>query len=103
MLSLAACVFIQDLVINYLPFIDCLPYKTGNNLLEQMKKPAAATDDEFAYVFEYKKDGKTIEYTDATLPENLDSTYEFVGRKEKLVKKGNGLKAKIVDFTLKTN
>ncbi len=39
MLSLAGCVFIQDLVINYLPFIDCLPFKVGNNLVEQMQKP----------------------------------------------------------------
>ena len=102
-LSLIGSFLTQLYVLDKLPFLDCLPYKTGNNLLEQMKKPAAATDDEFAYVFEYKKEGKTIEYTDATLPENLDSTYVFVGRKEKLVKKGNGLKAKIVDFTLKTN
>ena len=92
----------QFYVLDKLPFVDCLPYKAGNNLLEQMKKPANATTDEFAYMFEYKKDGKTIEYSEANLPENLDSTYEFVGRNEKLVKKGNGLKANIVDFNLKT-
>jgi len=92
----------QLYVLNNLPFLDCLPYKVGNNLLEQMKKPANATADEFAYVFEYKKDGKTIEYSETNLPENLDSSYVFVARNEKLVKKGNGLKAKIVDFNLKT-
>ena len=94
--------FTQIYVLYKLPFIDCLPYKTGNNLLEQMKKPANATADEFDYMFEYKKSGKSIEFSQANLPENLDSTYEFVGRNEKLVKKGNGLKANIVDFNLKT-
>ncbi len=101
-IAVIASFITQFYVLDKLPFVDCLPYKVGNNLLEQMKKPANATADEFAYMFEYKKDGKTIEYSEANLPENLDSTYEFVGRNEKLVKKGNGLKANIVDFNLKT-
>ena len=100
--SLIASFLTQMYVLDKLPFVDCLPYKTGSNILKQMQKPANATDDEFAYIFEYKKDGKKVEYAETNLPENLDSTYEFVARNEKLVKKGNGLKAKIVDFTLKT-
>ena len=102
-IAVIASFLTQFYVLDKLPFVDCLPYKVGNNLLDQMKKPANATADEFAYMFQYKKDGKTIEYSEANLPENIDSTYEFAGRNEKLVKKGNGLKANIVDFNLKTS
>ena len=101
-ITLIGSFLVQMYVLDKLPFVDCLPYKVGNNILEQMKKPANATADEFAYVFVYKKDGNEIEFSEANLPENLDSSYVYVDRKEKLVKKGNGLKPKIVDFTLTT-
>lgn len=91
---------LQWYVLHHLPIVDCLPYKKGNNLLEQMKTPAGFTPDEYSYVFIYQKDGKKFEFNEDNLPE--DESYEFVDRREKLVKKGNDLKAKITDFNLVT-
>lgn len=93
---------LQWYVLKHLPFVDCLPYKKGNDLLEQMKTPPGATADEYSYTFKYKKDGKIIEFPEDSLPGDLDESYAFIERGQKLVKKGNDLKAKITDFTLVT-
>ncbi len=92
----------QFYVLKHLPFVDCLPYKKGNNLLEQMKTPSNAVPDVFSIVFTYKKEGKELEFDQLHFPADFDSTYEYVNRKDKLVKKGNGLQAKITDFSLQT-
>ena len=102
MASVMGLALVQQYVLDHLPFMDCLPYKKGNNIVELMKKPSGAIDDQYNYVFRYKKDGKVIEYPQDKLPENLDSSYEFVDRKDVLVKKGNGLTAKITGFMLQT-
>ncbi|HCL05243.1 MAG TPA: DoxX family protein [Chitinophagaceae bacterium] len=99
-LSLFATAGLQWYVLKYLPIVDCLPYKKGNDITEQMKTPAGAIPDSFAIVFQYKKDGKDIFFDQTSFPADFDSTYEYVDRKDKLVKKGNGLTAKIIDFTL---
>lgn len=90
----------QLYVLRHLPFIDCLPYKKGNNIVEQMKVPQGAVPDSFAIMFKYKKTGKEIEFDQAHFPADFDSTYEYVGRNDKLAKKGNGLEPKIVDFSM---
>ncbi len=90
----------QLYVLRHLPFIDCLPYKKGNNIVEQMKTPQGAIPDSFAIMFTYKKAGKELAFDQEHFPADFDSTYEYVGRKDKLVKKGNGLAAKIVDFSM---
>jgi uncharacterized membrane protein YphA (DoxX/SURF4 family) len=92
----------QYYVLQHLPFVDCLPYKRGNDLLEQMKTPANAIPDSFSIVFTYKRQGKQLEFDQANFPADFDSTYEYVDRKDKLVRKGNGLVAKITDFSLQT-
>lgn len=98
----AATVFGQAHVLKHLPFVDCLPYKKGNNLIEQMKTPADAVPDSLSIVFIYKKNGKQMEFNQANFPADFDSTYEYVDRKDKVVKKGNGRVAKILDFSLQT-
>lgn len=92
----------QFYVLKHLPFIDCLPYKKSNNILEQMKTPEGAIADSFSIVFSYKKNGKQLEFDQAHFPADFDSTYQYVDRKDQLVKKGNGLQAKILDFSLQT-
>ncbi|MES2004862.1 MAG: BT_3928 family protein [Bacteroidota bacterium] len=92
----------QFYVLKNLPFVDCLPYKKGNNLLEQMKTPEGAIPDSFSIVFTYKKNGKLLAFDQLHFPADFDSTYEYVDRKDKLVKKGNGLQPKILDFSLQT-
>jgi uncharacterized membrane protein YphA (DoxX/SURF4 family) len=92
----------QLYVLRHLPLIDCLPYKKGNNIVEQMKMPAGAIPDSFAIMFTYKKAGKELSFDQEHFPADFDSTYEYVGRNDKVVKKGNGLQPKIVDFSLQT-
>jgi uncharacterized membrane protein YphA (DoxX/SURF4 family) len=78
----------QWYTLNYLPVVDCLPYKVGKNINTQMKIPAGARPDSFSIVFVYEKDGKQFEFSPSGLPADLD-TYKFISRKDKLIKKGN--------------
>lgn len=86
--SLVATVLLQWYVLNYLPFTDCLPYKVGNNISQQMQIPAGALSDSFAIRFVYKKNGKQFEFPAEALPADLAS-YTYVDRVDKLVRKGN--------------
>jgi uncharacterized membrane protein YphA (DoxX/SURF4 family) len=91
----------QVYALRYLPLIDCLPYKVGNSIKEQMQLPQGAVADSFSLQFVYEKAGKEISFDQEHFPDDFnDSTYTFISRKDVLVKKGNGLKAAIHDFTL---
>ena len=79
---------IQWYTLTYLPMADCLPFKKGNNIADKMKMPPGARPDSFAIVFVYEKGGKNFEFAPADLPADL-GTYNFVSRKDKLVRKGN--------------
>ncbi|MEI9912448.1 MAG: BT_3928 family protein [Bacteroidota bacterium] len=79
---------IQWYSLNYLPVVDCLPFKKENNIPEKMRIPPGAVPDSFAIVFIYEKGGKEFEFAPAELPEDL-GTYNFVKRSDKLVRKGN--------------
>ncbi len=98
---MVVCILLQDLVVNYLPVIDCLPFKVGNNLIEQMKKPKDYVPDSTVITYQYKRKGQMIQFDQEHFPEDFDSTYEYVNRIDKLVRKGSGA-AKITDFTLTT-
>jgi uncharacterized membrane protein YphA (DoxX/SURF4 family) len=89
----------QNYVLNYLPVKDCLPYKKGSNIIESMHVLKSATPDSFALTFKYKKNGQVMEFDASHFPANFDSTYEFIDRYQKLVKKGSAGPA-IVDFSL---
>jgi uncharacterized membrane protein YphA (DoxX/SURF4 family) len=90
---------LQAYVMKHLPLIDCLPYKKGNNILKEMQPPPNAVPDSVVMVFKYRKNGKVTEYTADNLPADLDSTYEFIDRSDKIVRKGNATPA-ITDFAL---
>jgi uncharacterized membrane protein YphA (DoxX/SURF4 family) len=92
----------QGYVLKNAPFVDCLPYKQGNNLLEKMKTPVGAIPDSFSIEFTYLKNGNKLNFDADHFPEDFDSTYTYVDRKDRLVKKGNGLQAAILDFSLQT-
>jgi len=78
----------QWYTLNYLPFKDCLPFKAGNTISEQMKIPAGALPDSFAIRFVYEKAGKPYEFSPTELPADL-ATYTFKERIDKLIRKGN--------------
>ena len=77
----------QWYTLTYLPIRDCLPFKKGKNITEQMKVPEGARPDSFAIRFIYAKDGKEFEFSPTELPADLGN-YKFVSRKDKLIKKG---------------
>jgi uncharacterized membrane protein YphA (DoxX/SURF4 family) len=92
----------QWYVLQHLPVMDCLPYKMGSNIPEKMKVPAGAIPDSTVISFVYLKDGKEVEFTSEGFPDDFDdSTYKFVKRYDKVVRKGNAL-PKIKDFALQT-
>jgi uncharacterized membrane protein YphA (DoxX/SURF4 family) len=89
MVLVTACSLgIQWYTLNYLPVFDCLPFKKGNNITEKMKIPVGARPDSFAIVFIYEKGGKKFEFSATELPADLN-TYNFVSRKDKMIRKGN--------------
>ena len=92
----------QKQVLTHLPFIDCLPYKQGNDIKEKMQSPKGAIADSVTIMMEFEKGGKKYFFDANNFPNDFDSTYMYIDRKEVVVSKGNGLKAGIGDFTLTT-
>jgi uncharacterized membrane protein YphA (DoxX/SURF4 family) len=92
-LMLLAAVFsfgLQWYVLKYLPVVDCLPYKVGANIPENMKIPAGAIPDSTVIMFKYTRDGQPVEFDAEHFPADFDdSLYLFVGRYDKVVRQGN--------------
>ncbi len=89
---------IQVYALNHLPFVDCLPYRVGNNITRLMQPPPGAVADKFETVMIYEKDGVKKEFTMDNYPWR-DSTWHFVDRKDKLIQKGNAIPV-ITDFAI---
>lgn len=89
---------VQVYALEHLPFYDCLPYKVGVDMVEDRKIPKGAEPDQYEHIMIYEKDGVQKEFTMENYPWQ-DSTWHFVDRKDKLIKKGNAI-AKIQDFTI---
>jgi uncharacterized membrane protein YphA (DoxX/SURF4 family) len=82
--------WIQYYVLKHLPIVDCLPYKKGANIPENMKIPAGAIPDSTVIMFKYTRAGQQVEFDADHFPDDFDdSLYQFVGRYDKLVRKGN--------------
>ncbi len=100
-ITIVFCMIGQWYVLTYLPVVDCLPYKKGNNLQEQMKVPEGALPDSFAISFKYKKDGKEVVFDMNDFPADFDETrYEYVDRIQKLIRPATG-QANIADFVIR--
>lgn len=91
----------QSYTLKHLPVLDCLPYKKGNHLLQQMKVPPGAVADSSVVTFKYKRDGQVVEFDATHFPVDFDSTYEYLDRYDKVVREGNATPA-ITDFSLQT-
>lgn len=89
---------VQWWVLEHLPFYDCLPFKVGTNIDEARKIPPGAIPDQYESVMIYAKDGVQKEFTMENYPWQ-DTTWVFVDRKDKLIKKGNA-EPKIKDFII---
>jgi uncharacterized membrane protein YphA (DoxX/SURF4 family) len=100
LLALTLFYFFHSMVcLRYLPLVDCLPFKKGANIFEKMKAPAGAIPDSSVINFVYEKNHQTMEFTADQLPADLDSSYIFIKRYDKLVRKGNA-EPEIKDFSL---
>lgn len=87
--------------LRYLPPVDCLPFKKGNNIPEKMKLPANAVPDSIVMTFVYEKQGQKIEFTADKFPADFnDSLYKFVDRYDKIVRKGKNNEPPIKGFSL---
>jgi hypothetical protein len=86
--SLGLTLLLQWYVLNYLPLVDCLSLKKGNSIAMQMKPPPGSVPDSFAIRFIYEKGGKQYEFAPENLPADF-TTYKFIDRKDRLVRKGN--------------
>jgi len=98
----AATVFsflFQWYVLVHLPVVDCLPYKIGANIPDQMKPPPGAIPDSTVITMVYEKAGKRVEFDATHFPADFSDSYHFVSRYDKLVRKGNAEPA-IKDFVL---
>jgi uncharacterized membrane protein YphA (DoxX/SURF4 family) len=71
----------------FLPRIDFLPYKVGNDIKALMTYPENAERPVIEMVFIYEKDGKQLELGMNDLS-NIDETYKFIDRKDKVIKEG---------------
>ncbi len=87
--------------LTYLPFVDCLPYKKGNNISEKMKMPADAIRDSTVITFVYDKGGKQVEFTADKFPTDFNSTtYKLIKRYDKVVRQGKNNQPPIAGFNL---
>ncbi len=69
----------------FLPVVDFLPYKIGNNLQQFMIIPEGESKGEYEMIFVYEKAGQKFEFTANTLPSDIDK-YNFVERIDKVIK-----------------
>lgn len=90
---------------NYLPILDFLPYKTGNNIPQLMISPPGAEQDVYEITYDLKNKN-TDEEKKMTDKEYLkteiwkDSNWEIVGEPvSKLIKKGYNVKIKDLKIT----
>lgn len=91
---------LQFYTLRYLPVVDCLPYKKGKDINIQIRMPANAIPDSTVIEFVYKKAGKEVRFTADQFPADFDSTYEYIDRKDRIVREGVNNKAPITGFVL---
>lgn len=89
---------IQWYALEHLPYYDCLPFKVGVDIKKDRQIPEGAIPDQYETMMIYEKDGVKKEFTMQNYPWQ-DTTWKFVDRTDKLIKKGNA-EAKIKDFII---
>jgi uncharacterized membrane protein YphA (DoxX/SURF4 family) len=94
---------LQWYVLSYLPFVDCLPFKAGNNIPEKRRMPLNAIPDSTVISFVYERDGRKVEFTADNFPADFKvPPYKFLRRYDKIVRKGKNNEPPIKGFSLLT-
>ena len=99
-IAITGFLFISAQTYHHLPYIDFRPYKTGTYIPDAMTIPEGMPTDSFAYSLIYQKDGKLKEFALDEITA-LDSTWQWVETKSKLVRKG--YHPSIHDFSFTNN
>jgi len=91
----------QWYTLNYMPVVDCMPFKVGNNIPEKMKMPANAIPDSTVITFVYDKNGQTVEFTATEFPADFKvPPYKLIKRYDKIIRKGSNNEPPIKGFAL---
>jgi uncharacterized membrane protein YphA (DoxX/SURF4 family) len=105
-LSLVFTLLLQWYALNYLPLVDCLPMKKGNNIAEQIKPPKNAIPSVYETRLVYRntksgqlKDMSQTEFNTSKIWE--DTTWKWKETQTKLVQKGTDI-PNLQNFSLKT-
>ncbi len=83
--------------VSHLPVIDFMPYKKGTHIPSRMIIPDGALQPRHKITFIYEKNGRRKRFSSENLP---DSTWIFVDRKDRLLRKG--YEPPIHDFSIIT-
>ena len=105
-LSLISMLLLQWYVLNYLPLVDCLPMKKGNNISEEIRPPKNAIPSVYETRLVYQnsktneaKDMSQAEFNNSKIWE--DSNWKWKETKTKLIRQGTDA-PKLQNFSLKT-
>ncbi|HQV55057.1 MAG: DoxX family protein [Chitinophagaceae bacterium] len=91
----------QWYTLNYMPVVDCMPFKVGNNIPEKMKMPPNAIPDSTVITFVYDKNGQTVEFTATDFPADFKvPPYKLIKRYDKIIRKGSNNEPPIKGFAL---
>ncbi len=91
----------QWYTLTYLPVVDCLPFKKGNNITAKMKIPANAIPDSVVITYLYDKKGQQVEFPATNFPDDFNATdYKLIKRFDKIIRKGKNNEPPIKGFTL---
>lgn len=104
--SFLLSLFLQWYVLKYLPFLDCLPMKKGNNLTEQTHAPKNAIPSvyETRLIYANAKTGQETDMSQTEFNNSKiweDSNWKWKETKTKLVRKGTDA-PNLQNFVLKT-
>ena len=83
--ALGSIVLFMDYNLRHLPSLDFRPYAIGTNIVGAMTVPENAPQDEYETLFVLEKEGVQRSFTFDNYP---DSTWHFVRRESRLVRKG---------------
>ena len=76
----------QWYALTYLPFVDCLPFKKGKNITDQMKMPANAIPDSTVITYEYIKGGTALRFALDSVPKDIKKQgFRFVREEDQEV------------------
>ena len=101
LLAAASAFLLQWFVLTHLPLIDCLPFKSGADLVMGRKTPLNAKPDSTVIYFTYQKGEQIIQFPANHFPSDFStSTYQFIKREDHLIRKGENMDPPIKGFYL---